>query len=100
MTEIGDIKVDLKVLVGQATLSMAQFLEMGRGSVITLDGEDAQNFAEKGGDHPLVVTANNRNIAEARVHLQKDRIGARLTKVPEAMVDAEPSEKGIAPKKV
>lgn len=69
MAEINTLELDLKVVIGQSVLTMRDIMRLGRGSVITLNDKQSRQFDRNEGDHRLGLTANDRQIGEARVRL-------------------------------
>lgn len=75
MAEIGAIEVDLRFVVGQTRMPLAQFLKLGRGGVILLDTpKDVTDSA----DTPLSVEANGHEIGKAKVVLHGEEIAVAM----------------------
>ena len=73
MTEnIGDIQIDIAVVLGTTTLPVHQLLRMGRGAVIGLDTTE---------DDDVVVMANDIPIAIGHVKLNGERIEILISEV-------------------
>jgi flagellar motor switch protein FliN/FliY len=63
--------VEIQIVLGRATLPMAQLLRMGRGAVIPLDT----------GVHDEVwILANNHPIARGEIQINEDRIAIAVTR--------------------
>ncbi len=59
----GDIRLELKVLLGKIKMPIGQYLKITRGSIVELG---------KGRAEPLDVMVNGRKVAEGEVVLSKD----------------------------
>lgn len=76
MADISEIELDLKVIIGEAEMSLAKFLQLGRGSVIKLDPPVAWS-----GDHvdaPLSIEVNGRKVATSDLVLNGEDLGVEL----------------------
>lgn len=70
MSQVKAINVEIQIVLGRATLPMAQLLKMGRGAVIPLDA----------GVHDEVwILANNHPIARGEIQINEDRIAIAVT---------------------
>jgi len=78
-TNIDNIEVALRILIGQASMPLSQFLQLNRGGVILLDGEKAQNFGKNDDDLDLRVLANGRDLAAGQVRLDGETIHLEIT---------------------
>lgn len=67
-----DVPVSLSVQLGTTQLPMREVLELGEGSVITLDKE---------ADSPVELFVNNRLIARGEVVVVEDRFGIKVTEI-------------------
>jgi flagellar motor switch protein FliN/FliY len=67
-----DVPVSLSVQLGTTQLPMREVLELGEGSVITLD---------KDADSPVELFVNNRLIARGEVVVVEDRFGIKVTEI-------------------
>lgn len=65
MSQLGSVKVELSVVLGQSAMPIAQFLRMGRGAVIPLDCSE---------DEPVWLLANGHPIARGEIVIQGDRV--------------------------
>lgn len=67
-----DVPVSLSVELGATQLPMKEVLELGEGSVITLDKE---------ADAPVELYVNSRLIARGEVVVVEDRFGIKITEI-------------------
>lgn len=67
-----DVPVSLSVELGTTQLPMKDVLELGEGSVITLDKE---------ADAPVELFINGRLIARGEVVVVEDRFGIKITEL-------------------
>jgi flagellar motor switch protein FliN len=67
-----DVPVSLSVELGCTQLPMKDVLELGEGSVITLDKE---------ADAPVELFVNSRLIARGEVVVVEDRFGIKITEI-------------------
>lgn len=72
MAFVFDVPVTLRVMMGDATITIGDVLKCGKGSVIPLN--------QKIGD-PFVVLLQNRPIAEGEVVEVEQRLGIKITKI-------------------
>ncbi|RJF94661.1 flagellar motor switch protein FliN [Oleomonas cavernae] len=72
MTAVGDVFIDISVVLGQSTMPINQLLKMGRGAVIELDGKE---------DQPVMILANGRPIARGEIVISGDRIAVSVTEL-------------------
>lgn len=70
MSTIGNVEVELAIVLGRANLPMRQLLKMGRGAVIELNAHQ---------DDEVWVMANNHPIARGEILIQGDRIAISVT---------------------
>lgn len=70
MTAINDVKVEISVVLGRATMPIRHLLKMGRGAVVDLDASH---------DTPVKIYANNRLIAKGDVVISGDRVAVTIT---------------------
>ena len=66
------VSVELTVEVGRTRLSLGQALELGPGSVVTLD---------RLADQPVDLLVNGRRIARGEVVVVDEQFGLRITEV-------------------
>lgn len=81
MNRFDEISVDISVLLGKSDMPVHQLLRMGRGAVIELDTEEADD---------VIILANNTPVAEGRVTVVGDKIGVVITKVLQRAVEMRP----------
>lgn len=67
-----DVPVALSVELGTTTLAMRDVLELGVGSVVTLDKE---------ADTPVELYVNDKLIARGEVVVVEDRFGIKITEL-------------------
>lgn len=65
------VSVDIQVVLGRATLPMAQLLKMGRGAVIPLDTTV---------NDEVWILANNHPIARGEIQITDDQISIEVTR--------------------
>ena len=70
MSQVGEVQVEISVLLGRSKMPIQQFLRMGRGAVIPL---------EAGEEDEVWILANNHPIARGEVVIQGDRIAVSIT---------------------
>jgi flagellar motor switch protein FliN/FliY len=71
VSQVKQVDVEIQIVVGRATLPMAQLLRMGRGAVIPLDA----NVNEE-----VWILANNHPIARGEIQINEDRIAIAVTR--------------------
>jgi flagellar motor switch protein FliN/FliY len=71
VSQVKAVNVEIQVVVGRASLPMAQFLRMGRGAVIPLDA---------GVNDEVWILANNHPIARGEIQINEDRISIAVTR--------------------
>ncbi|SDR39104.1 FliM/FliN family flagellar motor switch protein [Pseudovibrio sp. Tun.PSC04-5.I4] len=81
MNRFDDITVDISVVLGKSDMPVHQLLRMGRGAVIELDTQEADD---------VVILANNTPVAEGQVTVVGDKIGVVITKVLQRAVEMRP----------
>lgn len=69
MSSVGNVEVELSVVLGRANLPMRQLLKMGRGAVIELNAHQ---------DDEVWIMANNHPIARGEILIQGDRIAISI----------------------
>ena len=70
MKAVNDVKVELAVVLGKATMPIHQLLKMGRGAVIELDSEI---------DDDAQVLANNQPVARGEIVVVGENVGVSIT---------------------
>jgi flagellar motor switch protein FliN/FliY len=67
---VNDVKVEVSVVLGKATMPIHQLLKMGRGAVIELDA---------GIDDDAHVLANNQPVAKGEIVVVGENVGVAIT---------------------
>jgi len=67
---VNDVKVEVSVVLGKATMPIHQLLKMGRGAVIELDAEI---------DDDAQVLANNQPVARGEIVVVGENVGVAIT---------------------
>lgn len=70
MAQVKAVNVEIQIVLGRATLPMAQLLKMGRGAVIPLDA---------GVNDEVWILANNHPIFRGEIQINEDRIAIAVT---------------------
>ena len=70
MAQVKAVSVEIQIVLGRATLPMAQLLRMGRGAVIPLDASV---------NDEVWILANNHPIARGEIQINEDRIAIAVT---------------------
>ena len=65
MSQLGSVKVELSVVLGQSAMPISQFLRMGGGAVIPLHCQE---------EEPVWILANGHPIARGEIVIQGDRV--------------------------
>ena len=81
MSQLGQVKVEISVILGRSRLPIHQFLRMGRGAVIPLDAAEHDE---------VWILANNHPIARGEIVIQGDRVAVQITdaaNVPDYFAD-------------
>lgn len=81
MSQLGQVKVEISVILGRSRLPIHQFLRMGRGAVIPLDAAEHDE---------VWILANNHPIARGEIVIQGDRVAVQITEsanVPDYLAD-------------
>ena len=71
MSQVKAVNVEIQIVLGRATLPMAQLLRMGRGAVIPLDASVTEE---------VWILANNHPIARGEIQINEDRISIAVTR--------------------
>jgi flagellar motor switch protein FliN/FliY len=71
LSQVKAVNVEIQVVLGRATLPMAQLLRMGRGAVIPLDASVSEE---------VWILANNHPIARGEIQINEDRISIAVTR--------------------
>ncbi len=72
MNAFGDVMVELSAVMGRITMSVEQFLKLGRGAIIELS---------KHKDDDIDIYANNYHIAQAEIVVESENVGISITKL-------------------
>jgi len=72
MSALDDIRIDVTVVLGSASVPIRQILHMGRGATIAL---------ECGHDDPSAVHVNGRPVATGRVLVNEDQMSFEILDV-------------------
>lgn len=70
MSQLGEVQVEISVLLGRSRLPIQQFLRMGRGAVIPLTTAEHDE---------VWILANNHPIARGEIVIQGDRVAVSIT---------------------
>lgn len=70
MSSVEQVKVEVSVIIGRATIPVHQLLKMGRGAVIALDAHQ---------DDDVWILANNQPVARGEIVIDGDRITVSVT---------------------
>lgn len=71
MSQVKAVNVEIQVVLGRATLPMAQLLRMGRGAVIPLDATVNEE---------VWILANNHPVARGEIQIAEDKIAIAVTR--------------------
>ena len=71
MSQVKAVNVEIQIVLGRATLPMAQLLRMGRGAVIPLGASVTEE---------VWILANNHPIARGEIQINDDRISIAVTR--------------------
>src|SRR5215469_16811444 len=71
VSQVNAVNVEIQIVLGRATLPMAQLLRMGRGAVIPLDATVADE---------VWILANNRPVARGEIQINDERIAITVTR--------------------
>ena len=71
MSQVNAVNVEIQIVLGRATLPMAQLLKMGRGAVIPLDATVTEE---------VWILANKHPIARGEIQINEDRIAIAVTR--------------------
>jgi flagellar motor switch protein FliN len=70
MSQLGEVQVEISVLLGRSRMPIQQFLRMGRGAVIPLATAEHEE---------VWILANNHPIARGEIVIQGDRVAVSIT---------------------
>ncbi len=71
VSQVKAVNVEIQVVLGRATIPMAQLLRMGRGAVIPLDTTVNEE---------VWILANNHPVARGEIQINEDRIAIAVTR--------------------
>ena len=69
---INDVPIDIKVVLGEAEITVEELLKMGKGAIISLDKKIGE---------PVELFVNNRCVAKGEIVVVEDKIGITMTEV-------------------
>lgn len=72
LAPVFDVPVGISAVLGKASLSVAQLLKLGRGSVLELDRKVGE---------AIDIYVNNRLVARGEVVVVDDRLGVTMTEI-------------------
>ena len=70
-SQLGQVGVEITVLLGRSLMPMQQLLRMGRGAVIQLDTNE---------NDEVWILANNHPIARGELIIENDKISVNITR--------------------
>ena len=70
LAQVDHVQVEISVVLGRASIPMAQLLKMGRGAVIALDAHERDE---------VWILANNHPVARGEIQINDDRIAISVT---------------------
>ena len=75
LAPVFDVPVNISAVLGRASLSVAQLLQLGQGSVLELDRKVGE---------AIDIYVNNRLVARGEVVLVEDKLGVTMTEIIKA----------------
>jgi flagellar motor switch protein FliN/FliY len=72
LAPVFDVPVSISAVLGRASLSVAQLLQLGQGSVLELDRKIGE---------AIDIYVNNRLVARGEVVVVDDRLGVTMTEI-------------------
>ena len=72
LAPVFDVPVNISAVLGRASLSVAQLLQLGQGSVLELDRKVGE---------AIDIYVNNRLVARGEVVIVDDRLGVPMTEI-------------------
>ena len=72
LAPVFDVPVNISAVLGRATLSVAQLLQLGQGSILELDRKVGE---------AIDIYVNNRLVARGEVVVVDDRLGVTMTEI-------------------
>lgn len=71
MGQVKSVNVEIQVVLGRASMPMAQLLRMGRGAVIPLDAT---------ANDEVWILANNHPVARGEIQISDEKIAIAVTR--------------------
>jgi flagellar motor switch protein FliN len=87
LSRLSDIPMELSVEIGRTHMTVGETLELGVGSVVTLEREAGQ---------PVDLLVNGTAIARGEVIVVDEQYGLRVTEILDSQQDGESSSNGAA----
>ena len=75
LAPVFEVPVNISAVLGRASLSVAQLLQLGQGSVLELDRKVGE---------AIDIYVNNRLVARGEVVLVEDKLGVTMTEIIKA----------------
>ena len=72
LAPVFDVPVNISAVLGRASLSVAQLLQLGQGSILELDRKVGE---------AIDIYVNNRLVARGEVVIVDDRLGVTMTEI-------------------
>jgi len=72
VSAVGEVFIEISVVLGQSTMPIHQLLKMGRGAVIELDTKENQS---------VLILANGKPIAKGEVVVSGEHIAVSVTEL-------------------
>src|SRR6267154_338863 len=72
LAPVFDVPVNISAVLGRATMSVAQLLQLGQGSVLELDRKVGE---------AIDIYVNNRLVARGEVVIVDERLGVTMTEI-------------------
>ena len=72
LAPVFDVPVNISAVLGRASMSVAQLLQLGRGSVLELDRKVGE---------AIDIYVNNRLVARGEVVIVDERLGVTMTEI-------------------
>ena len=85
LAPVFDVPVNISAVLGRASLSVAQLLQLGQGSVLELDRKVGE---------AIDIYVNNRLVARGEVVIVDERLGVTMTEIIKDG-DARPEAGGV-----
>jgi flagellar motor switch protein FliN/FliY len=72
LAPVFDVPVNIKAVLGKASMDVATLLQLSRGSLIELDRKVGE---------PIDIYVNNRLVARGELSLVEDKLGVTMTEI-------------------